>query len=88
MSDTSSTGLCRYKNIFGEPGTGVHSYRIYNVAIVDVVCTFLLSLFIWSFIKKRTLSSYIYITLSCFLAGIILHHLFCVRTTVDKFLFG
>jgi hypothetical protein len=80
--------LCRYKNIFGEPGKGVHSYRIFNIAIVDVVSTFFLSLFIWSFLKNRTLSNYISITLYCFILGIILHHLFCVRTTVDKFIFG
>jgi hypothetical protein len=27
--------FCKYKNIFGEEGKGVHSYRIFNIAIVD-----------------------------------------------------
>ena len=31
--------LCKYKNIFGEPNTGAHSYRVYDVAIVDVIFT-------------------------------------------------
>jgi len=80
--------LTRYKNIFGEPGKGVHSYRVFNLAIVDVISTFLLSLFIWSFFKNRTLNYYIYITIICFLLGIFLHHLFGVKTTIDKVIFG
>jgi len=31
--------LCKYKNYFGEPGKGVHSYRIFNIAMVDVIQT-------------------------------------------------
>ena len=29
-------GLCRYKNALGRPGKGIHSYRIANIAVVDV----------------------------------------------------
>lgn len=82
------TNLCKYKDSLGVPGKGIHSYRLFNLAIVDVFFTFLLGLFIWSFTKNRSLVSYIYITLSCFLAGIILHRTFCVKTTIDKFIFG
>ena len=28
--------LCQYKDIFGKPGEGAHSYRVANVAVVDV----------------------------------------------------
>ena len=80
--------LKRYKNIFGEPGKGVHSYRLFNLAIVDVISTFFLSLFIWLFFKNRTLNNYVYITLFCFFLGILLHHLFGVKTTVDKIIFN
>ena len=38
--------LCKYKNYFGEPGKGVHSYRIFNIAIVDVVMTLIGALII------------------------------------------
>jgi hypothetical protein len=31
--------LCEYKDYFGESGKGVHSYRIFNFAIVDVMMT-------------------------------------------------
>jgi hypothetical protein len=76
--------LCEYKNIFGKPNTGVHSYRIFDIAIVDVVLTILLSYFI-SFYYKI---SFFYTTLLMFLLGIVLHRLFCVKTTIDKLIFG
>ena len=31
--------LCEYKDYFGALGKGVHSYRIFNFAIVDVIMT-------------------------------------------------
>jgi hypothetical protein len=76
--------LCKYKDIFGKVGEGVHSYRIFNIAIVDVILTVLAALIIHLFLPKY---SFIYILILLFITGIILHRLFCVRTTVDKFLF-
>jgi hypothetical protein len=77
--------LCKYKNIFGEIGKGIHSYRIYDIAIVDVIFTivgaYLLKLFVF---PKR---SFLKLTIILFLLGIILHRLFCVRTTIDKMIF-
>ena len=31
--------LCQYKDIFGKVGEGVHSYRVLDFAIVDVIAT-------------------------------------------------
>ena len=31
--------LCKYKDLFGKVDTGIHSYRIANIAIVDVLLT-------------------------------------------------
>jgi hypothetical protein len=31
--------LCKYKNMFGIPNKGLHSYRIFNIAIVDLTLT-------------------------------------------------
>ena len=31
--------LCKYKYSLGEPGKGVHSYRFFGVAIMDVIIT-------------------------------------------------
>ena len=76
--------LCKYKNIFGEPGKGIHSYRIFNIAIFDVLAT-IIGAFIISRVFKQPFG---YTLLFLFLLGIFLHHIFCVRTTIDKFIFG
>jgi hypothetical protein len=75
--------LSKYKNIFGEPGKGVHSYRIFNIAIVDVVLTIL---FAW-FVSKYYKISFLWSCVALFSLGIFAHHLFGVRTTVDKTIF-
>jgi hypothetical protein len=77
------TNLCKYKNILGVPGEGIHSYRLGGVAIMDVIMTIIAGFFISYFFKK----SFLYTTIFLFVLGIILHRLFCVRTTLDKFLF-
>ena len=75
--------LCKYKNALGTPGKGIHSYRLFGVAIADVIMTIIASFFISYFFKV----SFIYTCISLFILGILLHRLFCVRTTVDKLLF-
>ena len=76
--------LCKYKNILGKVGEGVHSYRIFNIAIVDVVLTIIGAYIIYLFLPKI---NYFVILISLFILGIILHRFFCVRTTIDKYLF-
>ena len=75
---------CAYSNMFGKVGEGVHSYRLFNIAIVDVFFTV-----IGAYIFHVFYPSYSFFTILAilFLSGIVLHRLFCVRTTVDKFLF-
>ncbi len=75
--------LCKYKDILGEPGKGAHSYRIFNIAIVDVILTILVALLISYFFKFN----FWYTLIILFLLGIVMHRLFCVRTTIDKLLF-
>jgi len=82
--NSKSDGDCRYSDIFGKPGTGVHSYRLFGVAIVDVVLTIILGIFISKVTGLNQNLSILY----CFLAGIVLHHLFCVKTTVEILIFG
>ncbi len=75
--------LCKFKDMFGKPNTGLHSIRIFNIAIVDVLLTVLLA-----YIIANTFHTRFYVTLiALFIIGIILHRLFCVKTTIDKFLF-
>ena len=33
---------CKYSDIFGKSRTGIHSYRVFDIAIVDVVLTIIL----------------------------------------------
>ena len=76
-------GLCRYKDIFGRPGEGAHSYRIVDIAVVDVVATVIVAFFIARVFGVVFWKSLV----GLFLVGIISHRLFCVRTTVDKLVF-
>ena len=75
--------LCKYKNMLGEPNKGVHSYRLFGVAIADVIMTIIAAAIIAYFRKQ----SFISVLLFLFLLGIVLHRIFCVRTTIDKLLF-
>ena len=75
---------CPYKNMFGAPNTGLHSYRIMDIAIVDVLLTLLVA---WM-LSYMSGVEYWKMALGMFVFGIVLHRVFCVRTTLDKLLFG
>jgi len=79
-------GLCRYKNIFGRPGKGIHRFRIANIAVVDVIFTFILAYILQVVFFEKY--HYLSILLVCFLSAIIIHRMFCVKTPIDKFLFS
>jgi hypothetical protein len=74
--------LCKYKDSLGIPGKGVHTHFM-GIAIEDVLMTILGSeLIVLLFGTPRVLTF-----VSVVLTGIVLHRLFCVRTTIDKYLF-
>jgi hypothetical protein len=73
--------LCKWKSFFGDPGKGVHSYRIFNIAIIDVIFTLIVAYY-GPFSDKFT--NFILLLI----LGIILHRVFCVNTTVNKYIFG
>jgi len=75
--------LCKYKNALGEPNKGIHSYRLFGVAIVDVIMTIIGSYIISYFFKLN----FWYTLIFLFFLGILLHRLFCVRTMIDKLIF-
>jgi hypothetical protein len=79
----SSFNLCKYRNALGVPGKGAHSIRLTGVAVVDVIMT-LVGAYIISYYAR---TSFAWTAAGFFLLGIILHRLFCVRTTIDKLLF-
>ena len=76
--------LCNYKAIFGEPNKGVHAIRVMNIAIVDVVMTVIGA----CLISRWSGWSFMYCLVGLFIAGIVMHRLFCVETTINKFIFG
>lgn len=76
--------FCKYRNILGVPKEGIHKYRLFGLAIADVLMTIIGALII-SFFTKIT---YWKVLLTLFISGIVLHRLFCVRTTLDKILFS
>jgi hypothetical protein len=77
-------GLCQYKNIFGEPKKGFHSYRLFNIAILDVLGTLLIA---WG-IAVWFNYTYWKVCAVAFILAILLHRLFCVNTTINKMIFG
>jgi len=76
--------LCKFKNLFGQVNHGVHSIRLFNIAIIDVLITIFLAYFINIIFPKYKFKN---ILIQLFLLSIILHHLFCVKTTINKLLF-
>jgi len=75
--------LCEHKDIFGRPREGAHAYRVFDIAVVDVAATVIIA-----FVISRTFSLSFWKSLVVlFLIGIIAHRAFCVRTTVDKWVF-
>ena len=37
---------CQYKDLFGRPKEGAHAYRLFDVAVVDVVATIVVAFII------------------------------------------
>ena len=83
MSTQQSLGLCRYKDIFGRPREGAHAYRIFDIAVVDVAATVIVAFFIARVFGLSFWKSLV----GLFIVGIISHRAFCVRSTVDKWVF-
>jgi hypothetical protein len=76
-------GLCKYRDLFGAPNTGVHKYRLFGIAILDVAVVIVFGIVIANWAKTP-----LWATLAIlFISGIVIHRLFCVRSAVDRMLF-
>jgi len=75
----------KVKGIFGEPDKGIHSYRLFNIAYMDVIFTIIGAYLLQKLLFPKT--PYIKVLFYLFLLGIVLHRLFNVRTTIYKILF-
>lgn len=75
---------CKYNEIFGIPKEGSHATRLPgDIAFVDVIATILLAVII----SNTANYSFFRTLMGLLVLSIIFHRIFCVRTTVDKFLF-
>jgi hypothetical protein len=74
--------FCQYKDSLGIPEKGFHTHFM-GIAVMDVVATIvLMELVVYFFKTPRLLTLF-----ALLLTGVVLHRLFCVRSTVDKYLF-
>lgn len=74
--------FAKYSDIFGKPNTGIHSYRIKNIAIIDVLGTALIS----GLVSYNLNYNFIIVFIILFILAIIMHALFCVNTTINLYL--
>jgi hypothetical protein len=73
--------LCQYSNIAGIPGQGFH-FHVFGIAIMDVLGTIL-----GAWIISKWFSLHLgYTILGMFILGIIVHKLFCVKSTLNTLL--
>lgn len=68
--------------IFGEPGKGIHKYRIFDIAVVDVVATIGLS---W-LINYLTSYNILLIFIILIILSIVMHTIFGVKTKTNGWL--
>lgn len=76
--------LCQYQDLFGKPNQGIHSIRIGNFAIIDIIVTIGLA---WFLAEKFNWNLKIVLVV-VFVIGIFAHRIFCVRTQLDKIIFN
>ena len=76
--------LCKYRDIFGKVGTGVHSFRFLNIAIVDTLLTLIAAYVINSYLQSNLLIIFFILML----LSIVIHKAFCVETTLTKMFFS
>lgn len=69
---------------FGKLNTGIHSYRIFNIAFLDIFVSIFFAILIAYVFNIKIWHSII----GVLIMGIIVHRLLCIPTRVDKFLFG
>ena len=76
--------LCKYRDSFGKVGEGVHSLRLFNIAIVDTLLTLVLAYIINSYLKSNLLIIFFILLV----ISIFIHKAFCVETTLTKMFFS
>ncbi len=75
--------LCKQKNLLGKPNKGFHKH-VFGIAIFDLLATILVAVLL-SWWKKW---NFFIVFLILMIIAIIVHRIFCVNTTINKFIFG
>lgn len=75
---------CSYKNLFGIPGEGIHKYRIFGVAAVDLGLTLAVALILSRWQKVNFLLVFI----GLMMLSVFVHKFFCVKTTLTERIFS
>lgn len=74
----------KHKDLFGKPGTGIHSYRFLDTAIIDYIGTILLAAMLTILLGRypngKYRLSFVNSTITMFVIAIISHYLFGVST--------
>lgn len=73
-----------YRYLFGVEKEGIHSYRLYDIAIADVIMT-IIGAILFSYVFKI---DYLISLIFLFTLGVILHYLFCVESTVNMYIYS
>lgn len=84
LSYIDMSGLCRFKHVFGKEREGVHAWRVFDVAVVDLVAT----LAIGVAISAWTGWNVVVVCVTLLALGIVAHRAFCVNTKINVALFG
>jgi hypothetical protein len=79
----TTTRACPFGNIFGKPNEGIHRYRLFGLAIVDVLLTMLV---IW-WLHWMTKYDWRVLTIVVLAMMVAAHRLCNVRTVTDRLLF-
>jgi hypothetical protein len=80
----SSCPFHAYRHILGVEKEGIHSIRVFDIAVVDLLLTILGA---WALSKVFRVSFWL-MFIVLMIVGLILHRLFCVKTTMTKWVFG
>lgn len=79
-------GNCTFKDAFGKPREGIRSIRVLDIAAIDLVLTIIAAYVISKYIYDGKHTVKIFIIL--ILLSIVLHKLFCVKTTINNIIFN
>jgi hypothetical protein len=75
--------LCKFKDVAGKPGTGIHSTRLFGMAAFDLIGTIAIAVAIWV-LTGWSWRGFLAIVAGLFILAILFHWLFCVDTALNR----